>query len=85
MRPMNTISLISCATRAAVCLAALMLTGATAMAAIPRPEHPRPGALRSEWLNLNGVWDFAETGDGEYTLAAPRTVNAPEHITVVRR
>lgn len=27
---------------------------------------------------------FAETGDGEYTLAAPRTVNAPEHITVVR-
>ncbi len=77
---MNTISLISCATRAAVCLAALMLTGATAMAAIPRPEHPRPGALRSEWLNLNGVWDFAETGDGGQTFLADAAY--PDRITV---
>ena len=26
--------------------------------AIPRPEYPRPQFERSEWLNLNGVWDF---------------------------
>ncbi len=26
---------------------------------IPRPEYPRPEMVRSEWLNLNGLWDFA--------------------------
>ncbi|MCX7045878.1 MAG: beta galactosidase jelly roll domain-containing protein [Candidatus Sumerlaeota bacterium] len=30
---------------------------------IPRPEHPRPDMLRAEWLNLNGVWEFADTDD----------------------
>src|SRR5205823_14819642 len=23
------------------------------------PEHPRPQMARQEWLNLNGLWDFA--------------------------
>lgn len=26
---------------------------------IPRPEYPRPQLVRPEWLNLNGVWEFA--------------------------
>jgi len=26
---------------------------------IPRPEYPRPQFVRSEWLNLNGEWEFA--------------------------
>ena len=26
--------------------------------AIPRPEYPRPQFVRSDWLNLNGVWQF---------------------------
>ena len=26
--------------------------------AIPRPEHPRPQFVRTEWFNLNGTWDF---------------------------
>jgi beta-galactosidase/beta-glucuronidase len=26
---------------------------------IPRPEYPRPEMVRSDWLNLNGRWDFA--------------------------
>jgi beta-galactosidase/beta-glucuronidase len=26
---------------------------------IPRPEYPRPEMERSEWLSLNGHWDFA--------------------------
>jgi beta-galactosidase/beta-glucuronidase len=26
---------------------------------IPRPEYPRPEMVRSDWLNLNGQWDFA--------------------------
>lgn len=25
---------------------------------IPRPEHPRPDCIRTEWLILNGIWDF---------------------------
>jgi beta-galactosidase/beta-glucuronidase len=25
---------------------------------IPRPEYPRPQLVRSEWLNLNGLWEF---------------------------
>ncbi|NKB66824.1 MAG: beta-glucuronidase [Candidatus Latescibacteria bacterium] len=25
----------------------------------PRPEHPRPQFQRSNWINLNGTWDFA--------------------------
>ena len=24
----------------------------------PLPEHPRPDLERSQWLNLNGYWDF---------------------------
>ncbi len=30
---------------------------------VPRAEHPRPDMMRSEWLNLNGSWEFAETND----------------------
>jgi hypothetical protein len=26
---------------------------------IPLPEHPRPDFFRADWLNLNGVWEFA--------------------------
>ncbi|MBE3577940.1 MAG: glycoside hydrolase family 2 [Limnochordales bacterium] len=25
----------------------------------PRPEYPRPDFVRTEWLNLNGEWEFA--------------------------
>lgn len=25
---------------------------------IPLPEHPRPDFMRSEWVNLNGYWNF---------------------------
>ncbi len=27
-------------------------------APIPRPEHPRPDAVRAHWANLNGAWEF---------------------------
>ncbi|MBR3692101.1 MAG: beta-galactosidase [Clostridia bacterium] len=26
--------------------------------AMPRPEHPRPGLVREDWMNLNGTWEF---------------------------
>ena len=25
----------------------------------PLPEYPRPQFKRNEWLNLNGIWDYA--------------------------
>ncbi|MFI6350367.1 glycoside hydrolase family 2 protein [Streptomyces sp. NPDC050560] len=31
---------------------------------VPRPEYPRPSFVRENWLNLNGVWQFArDPGD----------------------
>ncbi|MEV8564969.1 sugar-binding domain-containing protein [Streptomyces sp. NPDC051322] len=31
---------------------------------VPRPEYPRPGFVRQDWLNLNGTWQFAfDPGD----------------------
>jgi len=30
----------------------------TTTEAIPLPEHPRPDFERSEWINLNGYWNF---------------------------
>lgn len=46
---------------------------------IPLPEHPRPDAHRAEWVNLNGIWQFAfdsaDTGEAEgwFADAAPFT------------
>jgi len=31
----------------------------------PLPEYPRPQMVRSEWKNLNGIWDFAITPESE--------------------
>ncbi|WP_367112858.1 sugar-binding domain-containing protein, partial [uncultured Chitinophaga sp.] len=30
--------------------------------AAPLPEYPRPQFVRSNWKNLNGLWDYAITG-----------------------
>ena len=41
--------------------AALFLAGAVFQANasdIPRGEYPRPQFERTEWMNLNGVWDY---------------------------
>lgn len=33
-------------------------------------EYPRPQLVRKDWLNLNGVWDFAKSREGETTFPA---------------
>ena len=35
-------------------------------ATVPRPEHPRPDAFRTNWVTLNGEWQFEidQQGDG---------------------
>ena len=42
-----------------------------AMCDLPLPEYPRPQMVRENWINLNGMFDFAVTGDidwcDEYT------------------
>ena len=38
--------------------AIMMAAFATAFAAQPRAEYPRPQFERSEWINLNGEWSY---------------------------
>ena len=37
-----------------------------AMCDLPLPEYPRPQMVRENWVNLNGMFDFAITGDIEW-------------------
>ena len=37
----------------------LPLRGSPLGEVVPRPEYPQPQFQRSEWLNLNGDWEFA--------------------------
>lgn len=46
-------------------------------AEIPLPEYPRPQMKRSEWLNLNGMWDYM----GGKSLADPVSVSFPPNFT----
>ncbi|MBX6762526.1 MAG: hypothetical protein K6T51_07700 [Rubrobacteraceae bacterium] len=43
------------------------------------PEYPRPQMVRREWLNLNGVWQFAAASEGE---GPPVGRDLPERILV---
>ena len=40
---------------------------------LPFPEYPRPQMVRSEWLNLNGIWDYM----GGKDLLDPVTATTP--------
>ena len=45
--------------RARLFLGAVLLSASVGVAAeVPRPEHPRPDRMRTEWQTLNGTWEF---------------------------
>lgn len=48
-----------------------------ANALVPRPEHPRPDFERAQWLNLNGIWEFAFDPNDIGTKERWFTSNAP--------
>jgi len=48
----------------------------------PRPEYPRPQCRRSEWINLNGVWSFADDPDQSGAARGWTDATLPETITV---
>jgi len=33
------------------------------------PEYPRPQMVRREWLNLNGLWEYAVAACGDERIA----------------
>ena len=44
-------------------LLSLLFAVSAQAADTPRPEHPRPDMRRSDWLNLNGTWQFETDND----------------------
>jgi len=44
--------------RALATLLAVLVISCARQGSIPKPEHPRPDFERSDWVNLNGTWDF---------------------------
>ncbi|MGO9113879.1 MAG: glycoside hydrolase family 2 protein [Thermoguttaceae bacterium] len=79
---MNHTRLLKARTTIAIPMTAalLYLTGSSAtMAAAPRPEHPRPDAMRDNWMTLDGQWQFEidRKGDGEARgLTSGRQLNS---------
>lgn len=61
-----------------VLLSALLVVGVSAQD-VARPEHPNPQMMRTDWINLNGAWDFAETDEAVSFLG---DASYPDRITV---
>ena len=58
-------------------LSATLLATCCSFASIPLPEHPRPDWERSDWINLNGVWDFAFAADGQEPKSFDLKITVP--------
>ena len=67
-----------------VALASVRLLANPASGSIPLPEHPRPDFERTEWLNLNGEWQFRfdRENAGEAAGWTAGQTEFPERITV---
>lgn len=60
-------------------------TGKALSMEIPLPEYPRPQMERSEWLNLNGKWDYMggkDVADPVAAVTPPEFPGTPEKILV---
>ena len=54
-----------------------------AFSAIPRAEHPRPDMYRSNWMNLNGQWQFEiDNDDTGFKRGLTTGVDLKDEITV---
>ena len=52
-------------------------------AIIPRPEHPKPQFMRSDWINLNGTWSFSfDFGRSGTERGFPRSTGFDRQILV---
>ncbi|MEW5884426.1 MAG: sugar-binding domain-containing protein [Armatimonadota bacterium] len=65
-------------------------TGDALAAEAPWPEYPRPQLVREEWLNLNGMWEFAVIQTGApIPTALTQKIRVPypiaSHLSGVRR
>ena len=48
-----------------------------AMCDMPLPEYPRPQMVREDWINLNGMFDFAITGDIDWCEEYTEEIRVP--------
>ena len=48
-----------------------------AMCDMPLPEYPRPQMVREDWINLNGMFDFAITGEIDWCEEYNEEIRVP--------